>query len=645
MYCIHKITLNPTVDFAAEELKKYLRMMMPRCGEVSIDYDAKAACGFRLGLMQDFGLDISDAEKPDLDDIVYVETDAEGGIIAGSNPGALLIAVYRYLRHQGCRWLFPGVDGEWIPVIESLTPVTYRKKASYRYRGQCNEGAEYQQNMMEAIDFTPKIGMNTFMQEFDIPSAYYNSYYNHKYSTAREPEPINNETVLQWKRQCETEIEKRGLHFHDMGHGWTAEPYGIDSTQGWVAEQVELTDLQRSCLAEVDGVRELYKGVALNTNICFSNPEARRLQAQYIADYAEKQNNVDFLHIWLADNHNNHCECDACRKKRVADWYVMMLNEVDEELTRRGLNTRLVFIQYYDTFWGPVEERLHNQDRFTMLYAPITRLYTETYMADADESKVEPYALNKHNFPKGMAECLGYLKKEWKPVWKGDCFCYEYHFWIRQWYDPTGLHIAKTIHDDIVGLKKHGLHGIVEDGSQRSFFPTGLAFYVYGETLFDSSVTYEELVEDYFSHAFGEKWREVYAYLESLSACFDYDYMSGHKSLDPSISKAYNPPMAQKVAPVSGLTAAFAPVIAENKNQAKRASSVAWRLLDAHRDFVNYIAEVTMKRAVGDNEGAVAAEKRFKDDFSRREVYMQTCYDHVMIWSAFRNSGIFEKAK
>ena len=123
MYCIHKITLNPTVDFAAEELKKYLRMMMPRCGEVAIDYDAKAENGFRLGLMQDFGLDISDAEKPDLDDIVYVEADANGGIIAGSNPGALLIAVYRYLRFQGCRWLFPGVDGEWIPVIEGLTPV------------------------------------------------------------------------------------------------------------------------------------------------------------------------------------------------------------------------------------------------------------------------------------------------------------------------------------------------------------------------------------------------------------------------------------------------------------------------------------------------------------------------------------------
>ena len=29
MYRIYKITSHPTVDFAAEELKKYLRMMMP----------------------------------------------------------------------------------------------------------------------------------------------------------------------------------------------------------------------------------------------------------------------------------------------------------------------------------------------------------------------------------------------------------------------------------------------------------------------------------------------------------------------------------------------------------------------------------------------------------------------------------------
>lgn len=35
MFKIFKITSNTVVDFAAEELKKYLRMMMPFCGEYS----------------------------------------------------------------------------------------------------------------------------------------------------------------------------------------------------------------------------------------------------------------------------------------------------------------------------------------------------------------------------------------------------------------------------------------------------------------------------------------------------------------------------------------------------------------------------------------------------------------------------------
>ena len=36
--------------------------------------------------MQDFALDVSDAQDPALDDIVYIETQETGGIIAGSIP-------------------------------------------------------------------------------------------------------------------------------------------------------------------------------------------------------------------------------------------------------------------------------------------------------------------------------------------------------------------------------------------------------------------------------------------------------------------------------------------------------------------------------------------------------------------------------
>lgn len=53
MLYINKITPNPTVDFAAKELKKYIRMMSPGTS-VTITADRDATDGFRLGLMQDF---------------------------------------------------------------------------------------------------------------------------------------------------------------------------------------------------------------------------------------------------------------------------------------------------------------------------------------------------------------------------------------------------------------------------------------------------------------------------------------------------------------------------------------------------------------------------------------------------------------
>ena len=315
MLAIKKITSNPTVDFAAEELKKYLRMMMPRCGEITISFDPKAEEGFRLGLMRDFGLDTSEALDVELDDILHIDTDCAGGIIAGSNPRSVLLSVYEYLRQNGCRWLFPGIDGEYIPV-KNVLPTKYHKMADCRYRGQCNEGAEAQHLMMEAIDFTPKIGLNIFMIEFEIPTAYYHLYYNHRHNDQnREAEPVSDEQILQWKRQCEAEIAKRGLQFHDMGHGWTATAFDIKYGGAWAKIGDEaVPEKYRPYLALYNGKRALYEGMPLNTNFCMSNPEARHIVAKSIADYASLATNVDYLHVWLSDSYNNMCECEECRK-------------------------------------------------------------------------------------------------------------------------------------------------------------------------------------------------------------------------------------------------------------------------------------------------------------------------------------------
>lgn len=79
MLTIKKLRADHVLDYAAEELKKYLRMMMPEGGEVDITFDPEAKDGFRLGLLEDFGLP-SEAEDTVLDDVLHVDTTEEGGI-------------------------------------------------------------------------------------------------------------------------------------------------------------------------------------------------------------------------------------------------------------------------------------------------------------------------------------------------------------------------------------------------------------------------------------------------------------------------------------------------------------------------------------------------------------------------------------
>ncbi len=630
MYVINKITSNCTVDFAAEELKKYLRMMMPRCGEIEISYAPNAKDGFRLGVMSDFGLDTSESDDITLDDIIHIDTDGCGGIIAGSNPRSVLLAVYRYLTVNGCRWLFPGIDGEFIP-IKNIEPVQYHKMADCRYRGQCNEGAENQALMMEEIDFTPKVGLNIFMIEFDIPKIYYDRFYNHPFNSEhREPEPVNATMVLQWKRQCEAEISKRGLQFHDMGHGWTAEPFGIDTTDGWVAGRATIPEESKDFVAMVNGKRELYLDTGLDTNFCMSNPEARKKVVTAVADYAELSKNVDYLHVWLADGYNNHCECENCRKKIPSDWYVILMNEIDEELTRRSLATRIVFICYVDTTWAPRVETIKNPDRFSLLVAAISRNYSKRVDTDIDFSKItlQPFNLNHNVLPATVNE---YIKhgNQWCERCRVPSFVYEYHFWWPQYHDLGLFEFGKLISDDIVGYYKNGFRGIVEDGSQRSFFPNGLYFHTYAATLFDTSVKFEDIKADVLSHAYGEEWQTVEKMFTELGEAVDFRYLMGSLKKDGGLSTYYNPDLTESFKQVRGIVDKYREFVKEHKVMPNRAQMISYRILEKYLDYCAEIADCLILKADGKNKAAMEKFDSWCRDFGKYELEYERIYDHT----------------
>ena len=645
MLTINKITSASPVDYAAEELKKYLRMMMPECGDIRIAYNPLAADGFRLGLMQDFGLDVSDALDTELDDILYIDTDCEGGIIAGDNPRSVLLAVYEYLRQNGCRWLFPGVDGEFIP-MQDIAPVKYRFKPSCRYRGQCNEGAEFQQSMMESIEFTPKIGMNVFMIEFRVPTPYYAAYYGHRMNDDnRPPEPLSDRQVLQWKRQCEAEIAKRGLQFHDIGHGFTIDPFGIDSARAWSqVDESTVPEDAREFIAMMNGERKLFHGQPINTNFCMSNPKARKRVADYVAGYAEGHSNIDYLHVWLADANNNHCECDECRKKIPSDWYMMLMNDIDDALTEKKLDTRIVFIVYNDTTWPPTVDRIKNPKRFAILLAPISRSYLMTLPESGVTSKPKPFVLNNLIRPASLEEYLAYFA-EWRRFWSGGAFAYEYHFWWHMACDLGGIALAERINEDVKAYKANEVNGVVEDGSQRAFFPNGLAFYTYARTLFDTSLSAEEIAEDYYSFAYGEDWKKFYDYLKKVGELFDVRYFEGALSKDPSISRYYNPEYAKSLDALEGILAEGEELIKSHYNSDYRVRTASVRLLEKHQEFCRLLADTFKLKAVGNDAEAKLAFERFRSTFGKYETEIERCFDHHIYLSKYYRDACVDISK
>ena len=627
MLTINKLIACSPVDYAAEELKKYLRMMMPEAGDVRISYDPDAKDGFRLGLMQDLGLDISDAEDPELDDILYIETDTRGGIIAGSNPRSVLLAVYEYLRQNGCVWLMPGVDGEYIP-MQNIVPVKYRHKPSMRYRGWCNEGTEFQQCMLDAIELAPKLGMNVFMLEFRVPSGYYTRYYNHEMNEARTPEPVSTNQIIKWKVQCEAEIQKRGLQFHNIGHGFTIDPFKIPGTEQY---QIKVDDSiipeeTKKYMALVDGKRGFMRGSIINTNFCMSNPEARRIVVEDIVDYAKHHSNTDYLHVWLSDGQNSHCECEECQKMIPSDWYMVLMNEIDARLTEEGMGTRIVFIAYIDSTWAPEKIKITNPDRFALLIAPITRTYIETLPKIPSDIKLSPYERNKLKFPASLEEYFKYFD-EWKKVWPGANITYEYHFWRQHFYEISGLVLADRINEDIKVYQDNGLSGIIEDASQRAFFPTGLAFYTYARTLYDTSLTTEELTEEYFSHAFGKDWRLFRDYLLELADAMDYKLMVRKKSSDPDISPYYNPAEVENLRKVPHIVSRGRKLIDEHSNSDIRVQTVATRLLSYHAIYAEGLAKAMEYKVVGDDTRASETFNEMMRVLGAAEPYIERYFD------------------
>ncbi len=618
---IHIIAMEvePTILFAAQELAKYLGSISARKIILGRAKNALNQAGLRLGITAEFP-GVSAPEVPDIavDDAIVIDTAGDAGVIAGVNPRSVLLAVYRYLTELGCRWVRPGADGEQLPSLHSLPSIKLAETPSYRHRAVCIEGAVSYEHVRDMVDWIPKLGFNGYFIQFREAHTFFDRWYAHTGNPIVKGAPLDVEQARTYTRGIEKELAKRGLLYHKVGHGWTCEPFGI-SGLGWEQEVSEPAPEIARYLAEVNGGRKLWRGVALNTNLCYSNSHVRRTMAEAIVAYAREHPEINYVHVWLADGSNNNCECAECQKARPADYYVAMLNKVDELLAQEGLATRIVFLVYVDLLWPPEKERFRNPGRFVLMFAPIGRTYSESFAVEGALPALPPYERNKLTFPKGVAANVAFLRA-WQDLFDGDSFDFDYHLMWEHVNDPGHMQISRTIAQDMKNLAKIGLNGFVSCQINRMFFPTALAMTAMGGTLWDTGLSFDDLTRDYFAAAFGPDAESCRDYLVALSDLFDPPYMRGER--EDAADEA-----AAKLARVAGVIRGFMPTIEHNMASENLCHATSWQYLKHHAELTERLAQAVMAKASGDKERAAALWQEVKVMAWEKEPELHRVFD------------------
>lgn len=563
--------------FAEKELCSYLsRMGCPALSFV-----------LRVADLSVYGMaGVADSE---LDDQYLIRVDNEERLIAGNNPRALLLGVYRYLYLIGCRFLRPGRAFEIVPVKTNLADfyATEAHTASLRHRGVCIEGGESIDNIADFLDWLPKVGYNSFFFQFKNPHTFLRRWYELHLGGKWDEEASQRLTAY-----FDDLMDERGLLRHRMGHGWTADVIGAKNAVGWDREELELSEATQAILALVGGKRELYRGIPVNTNLCFSNPEALERFAHCVTDYLQKHPDTEYLHIWLADGANNSCECDLCNRLRPADHYITLLNFLGDRLSELGIKTRLCFLMYLDLLWPPIKNKLKDPDRFVLMFAPINRTFNRSYSDVVPSPSIPDFELNKSQTPKDIESNLALLNG-WKKAVCCDSFVYDYHLGRAHHSEPSHLKMAKIICNDLRANRKIGLNGFVSCQELRIAFPNALANFVMGQASLNLGSAFEELAKDYYRSAYGASGEELLGVMEELSELFDCDYINRYFCPTPRL----NGNLAKNMTLVEGVLDKIRDLSLNRKAVDYPIQSHMWDELKFFVDYTSVFARILLLRA------------------------------------------------
>ncbi len=523
---VYVLDEHPACLLAGKELARCLGAITRTSVDVSTagQFDERDAIYVGTGDRLAQILPLPAVKDPHWDDGWTIKSVGPGLVIAGVNPRSTLMAAYHYLRSLGAEWLWPGDDGEHLPRIDSipLSGIHLSETAAHRHRGVCIEGASALEHVLDMVEWLPRVGLNAYFLQFHVSSFFWRQWYRHDLNpTWPDRKDLTEAECSALDDKVIAALKQRDLILHRVGHGWTAAALNLP-TDGWLEHPGPLPDDRRNLVAEVNGKRDLWHNIPINTELCYSNPEARRRMADALLQYAADHPEVDVLHFWLSDAVNNHCECDACRRLSPSDWYATLLNEISPRLRQTAPHMKLAFLAYLDTLWPATRVRLDlTSDNLIYMFAPISRCYGHNLShpdCGADTQLQHP-KLNSVAVPHDNQDNQKLLHL-WDSARPADSFAYEYHLMTAWIEDHLSLDLSDLIPRDIADYRSHGVDGIVNCSTQRAFYPNGWPYYLMARSLWSGALP-SDAKSRYFTQAYGDRAPAALAFFHRLSSLTD----------------------------------------------------------------------------------------------------------------------------
>jgi hypothetical protein len=197
-------------------------------------------------------------------------------------------------------------------------------------------------------------------------------------------------------------------------------------------------------------------------------------------------------------------------------------------------------------------------------------------------------------------------------------------------------------------LEAVGFEGCMDDQTHRMYLPTALPLITMGETLFDTSIDFEKLANEYFEGAFGEDGALVREYLDAMTPLMSpANVRVGGKPgieeetvverADGRRSWLYNPEAKRKASEVPTLIDSFLPTIEKNIANATDISRLdSWRYLLYHANICRYHAKIIELGAGGDIDGAREIFSELREYLSEHELEFHNVFDlflYLRFWS------------